>query len=116
VAIKICSSMDVMKHELSMMRLVQGCPVVSQLVAPQVFGGGIVMSVYEEVSRQNFSFTQACHDLRQAIEHLHRLDICHNDIKPDSIMFDPRSRRFVLIDFSNAQFRDTLVAYVDQKG
>ena len=54
------------------------------------------MRVYDELSEANFDFIKACHggDLQQAVHDLHRAGICHTDVKPDNVMFDPVSKRF----------------------
>lgn len=42
-------------------------------------------------------------DVVEALDYLHRQHLCHRDIKPDNIIFDPRRKRWVLVDFGIAK-------------
>jgi serine/threonine protein kinase len=118
VAQKIFSRQEVFLRERAVLERFKACPVFPQLVEPQPLRT-IAMEFLEEVSEATLKcpglFKCACKDLRLAVECLHRSGLVHNDIKPDNVMFNPRSRRFVLIDFSNTSSQGEAVEYADNE-
>jgi serine/threonine protein kinase len=43
---------------------------------------------------------------------LHNLNICHNDIKPANIVFSPKLKKLVFIDFGFSEVRIEPVGYM----
>ena len=38
-----------------------------------------------------------------AVGHLHQKGICHRDLKPDNVKFDPKTKKIKLMDFNAAK-------------
>lgn len=51
-------------------------------------------------------------ELKQSMSLLHKLNITHNDIKPENIIFSPSLNRLVFIDFGLSQSHQQPVGYM----
>lgn len=84
--------------ELRTLQQLQHCETVPKLVPPHPVDG-VRMKRYHAVRR--VSLRHACKNLRAALEGLWQIGYCHNDLKPDNVMYDPPTGNYVLIDYSN---------------
>ena len=118
-AIKQRSQNGATFRELDFLRKVQESPVLPRIFAPGYieFGGTahIVMQAYRELSQENFNYDAAREDLLRAVRELHSQGICHNNVTPDNVMFNPGTLRFILIGLGNAALKGHSVLYANTK-
>ena len=119
MAIKACRQPDATLRELGFLRKVQGSLALPRLIGSGnvEFGGTdyIVMRAYDEISRDNFNYDYVRQDLLRAVARLRKGGICHNNVKPENVMFDPEGKHFILIDLGNAALQGESVLYADNK-
>lgn len=98
-AVKRFCSPGVRRKELFLLEKLQGCEAVPELVAPHP-DNAIRMKRYQPV--QEVAVQRATVDVLAALKELWKIGFCHNDIKPDNVMYRADTGGYVLIDFSNA--------------
>ena len=54
----------------------------------------------------NSVIEHAFKDLGQALYLMHMLNICHNDIKPANILYNPSKKKLVFIDFGLSEVKE----------
>lgn len=74
----------------------------------------VIMNVYQPLDKSIFEWknedgdiyrknvTKFLEELNEAMRFIHKRDIFHGDIKPENIMIDPETNKYVLIDFGGA--------------
>jgi serine/threonine protein kinase len=111
VALKIFSSVERFVGERDVLRKFKGLRYLPQLIDDgfvdcRVRGWGIVMPLLcantARVFRTGRHVLAASRQLREALASLKNLDIAHNDIKPDNILYDCDNACIVLNDYSSA--------------
>lgn len=70
-----------------------------------------VLEVCQNLSEYNGHMEDVEEDLKYGLRILHSLQICHCDIKPDNIMYCPRLKRVVYVDFGLARVVKEEIGY-----
>lgn len=87
---------------------VKGCVRLRQVLTEPVpslvlkFEPGDTLDKLNTDQWSEIEFTRVACKLVETVDELHRADIIHNDIKPNNIIYDFRSKKLTIIDFANA--------------